>query len=363
VIQHASLLAAGSSGPSPLWYATRATGVVALLLLTIAVALGVAGVSRLSSPRWPRVITAGLHKNISLLVVVFVVIHVLTTVLDSYVAISPVSAVVPFVSSYRPFWLSLGTIAFDMILALVTTSLVRARISYGAWRAVHWLAYACWPIALWHGLGTGTDTRLPWLLALDAVCVLLVAGALLWRLRLMMPAGPGRVTAMAASVAIPAATIVFVLVGPLQPGWAARAGTPVAQLGSARTPAIAADPVSPVPPRSARFTGRATVSRPRPGQEVITVSATTSGQDARDLTVVLRGRPEGSAISMSSGSVRLVPAAGGPAWAGDVTALDGTQVAATLRGPGDAAERAQLTLVIRGSRATGQILVRPAAPQ
>ncbi len=237
------LLAAGQDGPSPLWYATRATGVVALVLLTITVALGVAGVSRLSSPRWPRVITAGLHKNISLLVVAFVVVHVLTTVLDSFVSISPAAVVIPFVSNYRPFWLSLGTIAFDMILALVVTSLLRARISFRAWRAVHWLAYASWPIALWHGLGTGTDARLPWLLALDAASVLLVAGALLWRLT-QLPPGTARTAAMAATVAVPVATIVFAIVGPLRPGWAERAGTPITAPVSWAASSPAADPAA-----------------------------------------------------------------------------------------------------------------------
>jgi len=214
-------LLAGTSGPSPLWYATRATGVMALVLLTATVALGIAGVSRLSSPRWPRVITAGLHRNLSLLVAAFVVVHVLTTVLDTYVSISLAALVVPFVSSYRPVWLSLGTIAFDLILAIVITSLFRARLPYRAWRAVHMLAYVSWPVALWHGLGTGTDSRLPWLLALDALCVLVAAGALLWRLQLMSP-GPSRTVAMSAAVAVPAATIIFVILGPAQAGWAAQ---------------------------------------------------------------------------------------------------------------------------------------------
>src|SRR5215469_11635776 len=102
------LLAAGGSSGSPLWYATRATGVTALVLLTITVALGIAGASRLESRNWPRVITAGLHKNLSLLVVAFVVVHVLTTVLDSFVSISITAAVIPFSSGYRTFWLGLG---------------------------------------------------------------------------------------------------------------------------------------------------------------------------------------------------------------------------------------------------------------
>jgi sulfoxide reductase heme-binding subunit YedZ len=223
----ASAAITAGSDSRALWYATRATGVVALLLLTATVALGIAGVHRLSSPRWPRVITAGLHRNVSLLAVAFVLVHVLTTVLDSYVQISLASAVVPFTSSYRPLWLGLGAIAFDLLFAVALTSLARARIGYRAWRAVHLLAYASWPVALWHGLGTGTDTRLPWLIALDAFCVLLVAAVVLGRVRLLTP-GPRRAAAIAATLLLPALTLVFAVAGPMRPGWAARAGTPPA---------------------------------------------------------------------------------------------------------------------------------------
>lgn len=226
------LLAAGTSGPSPLWYTTRATGAVALILLTATIALGVAGTARFSTHQLPGVVRSGLHRNLSLLTVAFVAAHVVSTVLDPYAAIGLVSAVIPFSSAYRPLWLSLGTIAFDVLLALFVSSLLRARLSYRIWRGVHWLAYACWPVALWHGLGTGTDSRLPWLLALDGACVLVVAGAVFWRLRLTGP-GVGRSAGTAATVAFLLATIVFVASGPLQSGWARRAGTPARMLSSA----------------------------------------------------------------------------------------------------------------------------------
>src|SRR3712207_7711936 len=92
-----------------------------------------------------------------LFVVVLMVLHVVAVVLDDFVTISPVDAVVPFVSAYRPLWLGLGAIAFDLLLALVLTSLARQRLGYGTWRVVHWLAYLCWPLAVLHGLGTGSD--------------------------------------------------------------------------------------------------------------------------------------------------------------------------------------------------------------
>jgi methionine sulfoxide reductase heme-binding subunit len=226
---------AASAAPSPLWYATRATGVVALLLLTATVALGVAGAARFSSPRLPRLVSAGLHRNMSLMAVAFVIVHVVTTVLDPYAPIGFVSAVIPFMSPYRPLWLSLGTIAFDILLAMILTSLFRPWLPYRLWRGVHWLAYACWPVALWHGLGTGTDSRVSWVLLLDAVCVLVVAAAVWWRLSLVQPGGL-RTAGKVATAALVLATVAFVAVGPLQHGWAKRAGTPTADAAVAQVP-------------------------------------------------------------------------------------------------------------------------------
>ena len=148
---------------------------MALLLLTLSLALGVAGVSRFSSPRWPRFVLDSLHRNVSLLALAFLLVHILTAVLDSFAPISLIDAFVPFAGSYRPFWLGLGAIAFDLLLAVTLTSLVRRRLGYGAWRATHWLAYACWPIALLHGLGTGSDVKSTWLLGLSIACLVIVA--------------------------------------------------------------------------------------------------------------------------------------------------------------------------------------------
>lgn len=208
-----------------LWYATRAFGVVALVLLTATVILGIAGTARFAAPGLPRVVTAGLHRNLSLLVLVLVALHVLSTIADGYAPIGFAAVVVPFGSAYRPLWLGLGAVAFDMLVAVTLTSLLRDRLSYRAWRCVHWFGYACWPVALWHSLGTGTDTKVPWLLAIDALCIAGVAGAVWWRLSLAAP-GPGRAAAAAASVLLPLATGIFIYVGPLQPHWAERAGTP-----------------------------------------------------------------------------------------------------------------------------------------
>ncbi len=225
-----------AAGPSVAWYLTRATGAVALVLLTGSLALGVADVRRLSSPNWPRFVIDGLHRSVSLLALVFLGVHIVTSVLDSFVSISLVNAFVPFTGSYRPLWLGLGAVAFDLMLAVVITSLLRARIGYGAWRAVHWLAYASWPLALVHGLGTGSDVNSTWLLVLSALCALAVAVAVLSRVLNGWPAGaPGRRVALAATGAFAIFLVAWVPIGPLGSEWARRSGTPSSALSHSTT--------------------------------------------------------------------------------------------------------------------------------
>lgn len=167
---------------SPLWYLARGTGVVSLALLTATVLLGLTSVTRWRSARWPRFVTVSLHRNISLLSVVFLVVHIGSSVLDTYTKISLADAFIPFVGSYRPFWLGLGALAFDLILALIVTSLIRVRLGLRTWRSVHWLAYAAWPVAVLHGLGTGTDASQRWMQLFTLTCIGLVGLAGLRRL-------------------------------------------------------------------------------------------------------------------------------------------------------------------------------------
>jgi methionine sulfoxide reductase heme-binding subunit len=172
----------GITGSTALWYASRATGVVALVLLTAVVLLGIMVNRRGRLPGLPRFATTGLHRSLSLLAVAFVAVHVVTAVLDPYVTIGWAAAVIPFSSPYKPLWLGLGAVSIDIIAALILTSLARARIGRRTWRAVHWLAYACWPIALAHGFGSGSDMRDGFLLALAVCCTAAVAAATCWRI-------------------------------------------------------------------------------------------------------------------------------------------------------------------------------------
>jgi len=170
-----------------LWYATRGAGVVSLLLLTGVVVLGVLSVQRFEMAGWPRFLTVGLHRNVSLLAVVFLALHILTAVVDPFTHLGWVPAVIPFGSYYRTFWLGLGTIAAELMAAIVVTSLLRGWIGARVWRLVHWLAYAAWPVAVLHGIGTGTDAGSLWLLAIQAFCALAVALAVTLRLLTKSP--------------------------------------------------------------------------------------------------------------------------------------------------------------------------------
>jgi DMSO/TMAO reductase YedYZ heme-binding membrane subunit len=172
---------ASFSGPG-LWYATRAAGLATLLLLTASTLLGVLTAGRLYTPRWPRFLTMGLHRNIALLAGAFLALHVGTTVLDSFVSIPVTAVFVPFASPYKRFWLALGAVALDLLIALIATSVARTRLGYRGWRLVHWCGYACWPLAVAHGAGAGTDSRTLWGADLTLGCVAVVAGAVAWRL-------------------------------------------------------------------------------------------------------------------------------------------------------------------------------------
>jgi sulfoxide reductase heme-binding subunit YedZ len=228
----AALALAASTG-SPYWFATRGAGTVTMLLLSGTAVLGMAQTVRFRSPVWPRYLTVGLHRDLSLLALAFLVIHVATSVIDPFARLGLKDALVPFASWYRPLWLGLGVVAGELTLALTVTSLGRRWLGYRLWRFLHWLAYVCWPLALLHGLGTGSDVRRNWFLWMDGAAVVgffifLVA----WRLSFGWPrlAWP-RLAAAALSGLALVALALWALNGPLAAGWARAAGTPPVLLG------------------------------------------------------------------------------------------------------------------------------------
>ncbi|MGA7986861.1 MAG: ferric reductase-like transmembrane domain-containing protein [Candidatus Dormiibacterota bacterium] len=218
-------------GPTPMWYATRASGYTALVLVSATVVVGLITSLRQSTRNWPRFLVQSVHRNLSLLFVAFLVIHIATSVLDPFAKLTVADALVPFVATYRPLWLGLGVVSCELLVAITVTSLLRGRLGWRAWRVVHLLAYLSWPIAVVHGIGTGTDTKSIWALLLVTLCTVVVITAIVWRLSV---AGPRfallRYSGMAAAFASVAVLMIWMVAGPLQPGWAKAAGTPASLL-------------------------------------------------------------------------------------------------------------------------------------
>jgi len=327
-----------AAGPSPLWYLARGSGSVLLVLLTATLVLGVTGALRWRpGMRIPRFVMDGLHRNLALVGVSFLAAHVTTAVLDPFAQIGLVSAVVPLSSNYRPLWVGLGAVALDLLIALVVTSLVRRRLGLRAWRAVHWTAYACWPVAVLHGLGTGTDARSGWFQLLAVACVLAALVAVATRAAREWPQRPAL---SAGALGLVAASLVggmaFALSGPLAPGWARRAGTPDTLLASVRPVArvTVARRDLPLP-----FSGTLEGTIQRSGGEEsarVDIAATVTGlsRPAR-VEVRIDGRPVfGGGLAMTASAVSLGTSDQPDLYAGRIVSLQGADIVARLHRPG-----------------------------
>jgi DMSO/TMAO reductase YedYZ heme-binding membrane subunit len=361
------------SGGTVTWYIARATGVVTLGFLTASVLLGILTSFRWSSPTWPRFVVEFVHRNVSLLVLVFLAIHVVTVVADSFAPIRWIDVVIPFVSAYRPFWLGLGAVACDLLIALVVTSLLRHRIGFTTWRFVHWLAYLCWPVAVLHGLGTGSDTRTGLVLAFTAACVVMVLVAAGLRVGAGLASRPGgRALGFAAVTVGPVLLVLWLVSGPLADGWARKAGTPGSVLaavsgatgsgatgaaGSGTTGSGAAGAAASssggtsAPTQTGAFpaagfdaTVRGTLrerAAGSKGQVVVSLAGTLSNGATGSADVELTGTPlSDGGVSMSSGTV--TPSDGANSYRGAVVGLGSSQVLADMPGPGGASWRVSI---------------------
>jgi methionine sulfoxide reductase heme-binding subunit len=353
-----------------LWYLTRGSGLVCLVLLTASVVLGITTTVRVSAPRWPRFLIAALHRNLSLFVMVVLVFHIAVAVLDSYAPLGWLDAVLPLSSSYRPVWLGLGALSLDLLLAVIVTSLLRERLGHRRWRAVHWAAYASWLSAVFHGLGTGSDTKTPWVLVLTIACVISVLAALGMRLVAGWPAHR-RLRLSAAGLAVVSVTVLtgWVQAGPLRPGWARAAGTPAALLGrtAAAPTATASTGAAGAPSLTRPFTGQlgGALSQSPPdgsGQVRITLDMTVTGSVSGRLKVMIVGQPSaGGGVTETGSAVAFTPAGAGSALTGSISVLDGQRLTCRVTGGGHS-EVLRLDLRIDGASGaiTGQLRGEPA---
>ncbi|HEY6962987.1 MAG TPA: ferric reductase-like transmembrane domain-containing protein [Gaiellaceae bacterium] len=317
-----------------LWYLTRGSGAVALVVLTAAMLVGTLSALRARTDRWPRFAVGTIHRNLTLLSIVFVALHVVTTVADGYAPIGLKDAIVPFASPYRPIWLGLGAVAFDLVLALVITSYLRHRMGFRTWRLVHWLSYAAWPVAVVHSLGTGSDARMSWLVVLGAVCCAIVLVGVVLRIVTHPGALPLRAAAGAAALVIPLALAGWYESGPAQKGWAARSGTPTQlRASSARVRTIQVSDRVASPPGSFTTHLAGTMRRVRDasGREHVIIVLRLAGGPRGALRLELRGVPTGGGVALDASGVSFVPATTRAVYYGHVTSLDGDVVGAEVR--------------------------------
>jgi methionine sulfoxide reductase heme-binding subunit len=170
----------GLDGPL-LWYLNRSTGVVTIVLLTLTTVLGVLAIGGRPAGRVPRFVTQAFHRNVALLSLLLLVVHLVTAVLDTFVEIKWFEVFIPFVGSYEPLWVGFGAIATDLMIIAIVTSLFRTRMKHNLWRGLHVTTYALWALAIGHGIGVGTDmTESMWLLTV--VCAIAVPLAAVLRL-------------------------------------------------------------------------------------------------------------------------------------------------------------------------------------
>jgi methionine sulfoxide reductase heme-binding subunit len=334
-----------------LWYVTRGSGVVALLLLTATTLLGVLSSNRWRSTRWPRFAVADLHRNLTLLAIAFIGIHVGTTIADVYAPIGVKDVFIPFASLYRPVWLGLGTLALDLLLAIVVTSLLRQRVGYRVWRALHWAAYATWPLALAHGLGTGSDARFGWMAFLSFSCMAAVIGAV--AVRLVRSGRPElQLAAGAATVALAILLVTWYQGGPAKHGWAAKAGTPKSLLKrgavATATQLVSRTTVAqPALPFDARMVGRMSASGPdQLGDAAVAIAVAVRGSDPGLVRLTLWGSElQGGGIAMNRSQVSYQDAVTGTVYTGSIVALEGGRVVADVASSSGA--RLRLAMILR----------------
>lgn len=199
------------------WYAARAGGVVAYVLITLVVLLGITLSSGVRDERWPRFALKDVHRFAGLLAGTFIAVHIVAIAIDSYLPFSIVSILVPFTSSYRPVFVGLGIVAAELLVALAVTNRLRDRLPYETWRRLHYLNFAVWGGATVHGLGSGTDRSTPWLIAIDAIAITAVLTAVGWRvLRVRGAVRPGLLAPVAGGAALVGLAAVALATGPLR---------------------------------------------------------------------------------------------------------------------------------------------------
>ena len=164
-----------------IWYIARAGGVVAYVLLTFTVCIGIGLAGRARVPGFPRFAVNDLHRFAGILTGTFIAIHVGAILLDGYVHFSIPQVLIPLAASYRTIGVAFGIVAAELLIALAITNRLRGVLPRRLWRGAHYLNFAVWASATTHGIIAGTDNATIWLLATYVAAIATVGGLACWR--------------------------------------------------------------------------------------------------------------------------------------------------------------------------------------
>jgi methionine sulfoxide reductase heme-binding subunit len=191
------------------WYIARSAGLVAWTLLTASVLWGLGLSTRARAfghrprPAW----MLDLHRWLGGLATIFVGVHVLAILADSYVHFTLLSVLVPFASQWRPSAVAWGVVGMYLLLAVELTSLARRRLPKRAWRAVHFASFPLFLTATVHAFTAGTDASSWAFVTVATTAVLAVAALTAKRIadasRVDAPGARARVVAAPPSVRVP----------------------------------------------------------------------------------------------------------------------------------------------------------------
>ncbi|MDA8102306.1 MAG: ferric reductase-like transmembrane domain-containing protein [Nitrospiraceae bacterium] len=361
-----TVVAAIGGNPKFLWYMTRATGIIAIVLLGMVVILGMVTATKAAPKGFAKFLVPDLHRRLSITAAAFLGVHIITALLDSFVHIGLIASIVPFVATYRPVWVGFGAIAFDLLLIVIATSVVRHRFSQGPWKKIHYLSWLVVTFALFHAIGTGSDARVGLVEVVYIVLVAVVALAAIFRtatdaqLRKLAKIGGSAVI-----VAVPVLALGWSLKGPLRTGWASASSsfsllpkvttTTAATSGSSSGGASSNGFVWPV---NGGVRGTVSIANGSSGTSTVTLSGTVTGT-ADVVSVRLVGQVQQGSLVLQGSSVAIGTASAPNTYTGAVAQAGGSTLVLSLHGAQGSVTGA-LALSINGTTFSG-VLQAPAA--
>ena len=364
-----NLFAAVVSNTKFLWYISRATGVIALVLLGIVLTLGILTASKSTPLGVGKFIGPDLHRRLSISTLVFLVAHIVSAILDPFVSVGLGATLIPFEAKYRPLWVGLGTVSFDLLLIIVATSVVRHKFNHGIWKKIHYLSWVVVSLVLFHALGTGSDTHIKLVEGIYVLFVLVLGGAGLYRAYSEYGlAKSQRVIAGASLVLLPIVLLGWTVNGPLKAGWAKSSAkgysifpTTTSAVaagltsGSSNSNQVASVPAIELPITNGSISGTMTQTQTSSGVVVLVLRGSVANS-VDYVEVQLNGVVQEGALSLESSTAFLGTKSSPNIYTGTVTQANGSSLALSLNGPKGSVS-ANLNVSLSGSSFSGTISV------